>query len=153
MVWFISLYVNKIRFRLFNYKLIFTFLRKYFRNSRANKRNYWCQTINFERLQQKNGLLLSMSSIKILLIVFSLLLGVATSSYAQINPPEPRMDSANGEGPPCKPRNDVDPGDTVDGGGIPPPVGLCLPIDDYVYVLLGIGVLFGCHRISKIELL
>ena len=33
------------------------------------------------------------------------------------------------------------------GNGVPPPVGLCLPIDDYVYLLMAVGVMYGCYKV------
>ena len=52
-------------------------------------------------------------------------------------PPQPQNKSH--DGPPC------DPG--TGGGGTPPPPGLCLPIDDYLYLLMGVGAMYGCYKL------
>lgn len=76
-----------------------------------------------------------------LVIIFSL--GICVATYAQ-DPPPP--DQKRHEEPPC------DPGDGDGGGaGVPPPVGLCLPIDDYVYILMAAGVMYGCYKLRKFE--
>lgn len=76
-------------------------------------------------------------------LVFSL--GMAFSGYAQ-QPPPPNSKAPGG--PPC------DPG-SVSGNpnrpGIPPPPGLCLPIDDYVYLLMAVGVMYGCYKMRKLD--
>ena len=83
-----------------------------------------------------------------------LIFAVAGMSYgveAQVgqNDPPPPMASShdNGRGP-CGqlPKNSQ-------GGGpsIPPPVGLCLPINDYLLPLLLIGIAFGGYKIWKLE--
>lgn len=65
-------------------------------------------------------------------------------AYAQTSqhPPEPRMSTSTAqEGPiPCN-----------EGNGLPPPTGLCVPINDYVYPLLIVGILLGAYKIHKIE--
>lgn len=61
-----------------------------------------------------------------------------------MNPPEPMAQDR--KSPPC------DPGiDEQDGDGVPPPVGLCLPIDDYVYLLMGVGVMYGCYKLRNFK--
>ena len=37
------------------------------------------------------------------------------------------------------------------GNGVPPPVGFCLPIDDYVYILMAVGVMYGCYKIRDFQ--
>jgi len=55
------------------------------------------------------------------------------------HPPEPRMD--HGGPHPCGP----------DGGGTTPPVGLCLPVDDYIYPFLILAILYGSYKIKRLE--
>ncbi|MCM8569707.1 hypothetical protein NE848_09970 [Gramella jeungdoensis] len=57
------------------------------------------------------------------------------------DPPEPTKSHTD---PPCD--------DGSSGGGTPPPPGLCLPIDDYVYLLMAVGVMYGCYKMRKFEL-
>lgn len=83
-----------------------------------------------------------------------LIFAVAGMNYAveaqdgQNNPPPPMATShGNGRGP-CGqlPEN-------ANGGGprIPPPVGLCLPINDYLLPLLLAGIAFGSYKIYQVE--
>lgn len=62
------------------------------------------------------------------------------------HPPQPMMQDP-GDGPPCA--------DQVDDGNpetpLPPPPGLCLSINTYIFPLFVLGVLFGAYRIHKIE--
>ncbi|MFV8225374.1 hypothetical protein [Christiangramia aquimixticola] len=92
------------------------------------------------------------------ILIFALFLGVAVNSYSQITPPEPQSQSR--PGPPCDPGTggggSGEPGggggfDPGDGTGVPPPVGLCLPIDDYVYILMGVGVMYGCYKLRDFQ--
>ena len=64
--------------------------------------------------------------------------------HAQTHPPEPRMNQDPGSGPgtPC---------DQPDGTGTQPPVGLCLPIDDYIYPFLVLAILYGAYKINQKE--
>ncbi|AVR44745.1 hypothetical protein C7S20_05400 [Christiangramia fulva] len=83
---------------------------------------------------------------KNIFLVFLFSLGMALACYAQEPPPPGK---ARGHGPPC------DPGTTQGNPqrpGIPPPVGLCLPIDDYVYLLMAVGVMYGCYKMRKIDI-
>ena len=78
----------------------------------------------------------------LLILVFAL--GIALTGFSQGNPNGP---PTPGGGPPC------DPGRPGKGGpGLPPPVGLCLPIDDYVYILMAAGVMYGCYKLRKVNL-
>lgn len=62
-------------------------------------------------------------------------------------PPEPSMQSqGNGKGPCGKLTNN--PGN---GPGIPPPVGLCLPINDYLLPLLISGIALGGFMVWRLE--
>ena len=78
-------------------------------------------------------------------------------SYGQeeIHPPEPTQDApGDGNEPvPCGRRDGgEDPGYGGGGNGnIPPPVGLCLPINDYLLPLLLTGIVFGGYKIWVIE--
>ncbi|WP_324720147.1 hypothetical protein [Salinimicrobium sp. HB62] len=75
--------------------------------------------------------------------------GIA-AQVRQNNPPPPMASNhgnGNGRGP-CGqlPEN-------ANGGGprIPPPVGLCLPINDYLLPFLLVGIAFGGYKIWKLE--
>lgn len=58
--------------------------------------------------------------------------------------PEPKNKSHTSGGPgPC--------GQPDQGGGVPPPVGLCLPINDYLLPLLITGILFGAYKVKNIQ--
>ena len=69
-----------------------------------------------------------------------------------MSPPEPMAQDRGG--PPCDPGNGNGngPGGNGNGNGVPPPVGLCLPIDDYVYILMGAGLVVGCYQLRKFDL-
>lgn len=76
--------------------------------------------------------------------------GISCAVYSQKEPPPPTQNApGGGHGPPC------DPG-SVSGNpnrpGVPPPPGLCLPIDDYVYLLMAVGVMYGCYKMKKFDL-
>lgn len=58
------------------------------------------------------------------------------------HPPEPMMQDGGGGLDPCG---------QPDGGGTQPPVGLCLPVDDYIYPFLVLAILFGAYKIHSIE--
>lgn len=60
------------------------------------------------------------------------------------NPPEPQNKShnGNGQGPPCAAQGQ--------GRGVPPPVGLCLPINDYLLPLLISGILLGVYKVRRV---
>ncbi len=88
-----------------------------------------------------------MSRIRCILLVLTLFLGVSVTSYAQKVVPPPPTDKRH-KGPPCDPG--IDPDET--GPGVPPPPGLCLPIDDYVYLLMAVGVMYGCYKLRKFEI-
>ena len=91
-----------------------------------------------------------MGQIRCIFLIFSLFLGVTATSYAQ-GPPEPNKQQSGRRGPPCDPGR---PGGDVDnpGQGVPPPPGLCLPIDDYVYLLMAVGVMYGCYKVRKYDI-
>lgn len=75
-------------------------------------------------------------------------MGVTINAYAQKNPPEPNKQHGDRRGPPCDKFDDDGPGQ---GQGVPPPPGLCLPIDDYVYVLMAVGVMYGCYKLRDFD--
>lgn len=89
-----------------------------------------------------------MKQIRCIFFIVALLLGVSVSAYAQKGPPAPTEKSHRG-GPPCNPGSPSD--GNGNSQGIPPPVGLCLPIDDYVYLLMAVGVMYGCYKVRKFE--
>lgn len=78
------------------------------------------------------------------MLMMSLLFGVAFTTYAQINPPEPQAADER-DSPPCDPGGDG-------GGGVTVPVGLCVPIDDYVYLLMGVGLMYGCYKLRDFKI-
>lgn len=79
------------------------------------------------------------------ILVFTL--GLTMVSYSQSKePPTPGAKRHIG-GPPCDPGNNGN----GTGSGVPPPPGLCLPIDDYVYLLMAVGVMYGCYKMRKFE--
>ena len=81
-----------------------------------------------------------------LILIFSL--GVSVFAYSQEKgPPEPNKQQSGRKGPPCDPGN----GGNGNGQGVPPPPGLCLPIDDYVYVLMAVGLMYGCYRLRDFD--
>jgi len=81
-----------------------------------------------------------MGRIRCIFLIFALLLGVSVTSYGQEKEGPPSPTEKSHTDPPCDPGNS-------DGDGVPPPVGLCLPIDDYVYVLMAVGLMYGCYKI------
>ena len=86
--------------------------------------------------------------------------GFSLVVYSQIpgnGPPEPMQAQGNGNkpcgrpgGPGNNPGNGELPRDN-NGVGIPPPVGLCLPINDYLLPLLVSGIALGSFMIYRIE--
>lgn len=68
------------------------------------------------------------------------------SQMAQQGPPEPQMEHGTGNAGPCGKGN---------GGGngpsIPPPVGLCLPINDYLLPLFMSGIVLGGFMVWRLE--
>ncbi|MDR5591317.1 hypothetical protein [Christiangramia sp. SM2212] len=83
-----------------------------------------------------------MGQLRCILLVLALFLGVAGTTYAQKEPPAPT--EKRHKGPPCDPGNGNPGGPSV-------PVGLCLPIDDYVYILMAVGVMYGCYKLRNFE--
>ncbi|PTX44990.1 hypothetical protein C8P64_0978 [Christiangramia gaetbulicola] len=82
-----------------------------------------------------------MGQLRCILLCITLLVGVSVTSYAQKDgkgPPAPT--EKRHKGPPCDPGNG-------NGNGVPPPPGLCLPIDDYVYILMAVGLMYGCYKL------
>lgn len=71
-------------------------------------------------------------------------------------PPEPTTaaNQGNGNGRPCGRPGQGNQGNgqgNGNGPGIPPPVGLCLPINDYLLPLLLTGIAFGSYMVWRIE--
>ena len=85
---------------------------------------------------------------RILIIVFA---GFTYGFYAQVgqnNPPPPMaLEHGTGNGGPCGGLK-VNPGS---GPRIPPPVGLCLPINDYLLPLLLVGIGLGGYMTWRLE--
>lgn len=70
-------------------------------------------------------------------------LGMSSQTY----PPEPTsVDQKSHETQDCGEGLE-----TSDGSQIPPPVGLCLPINDYLVPLLIVGILFGAYKVKEIQ--
>ena len=89
-----------------------------------------------------------MGQIRCIFLILTLFIGVTVHVYSQ-NPPEPNKEQSARRGPPCNPGNGNGGGNgggNGNGNGVPPPVGLCLPIDDYVYILMAVGVMYGCYK-------
>lgn len=76
-------------------------------------------------------------------IRYCLLIGVICLCSLSIN-------AQTTNNPPPPQNKAVDTGCGEGGTGNPPPPGLCLPIDDYVYYLLAGGLIYGVLRINKI---
>jgi hypothetical protein len=87
---------------------------------------------------------MSMRQLRIIFLILAFILGGAVTSYSQKTPPPPT--DKRHKGPPCNPGNG-----NGGGPGVPPPPGLCLPIDDYVYLLMAVGIMYGCYKVRKIE--
>lgn len=87
-----------------------------------------------------------MRKLRYIFLVLIVSLGMTVASHAQKEPPPPDQKS-HGGGPPCDPGNG-----NGNGQGVPPPPGLCLPIDDYVYLLMAVGVMYGCYKMRNLEL-
>ncbi|MUP45075.1 hypothetical protein E0K83_04870 [Gramella sp. BOM4] len=81
-----------------------------------------------------------MGQVRNIFLVFILTIAFSSVGFSQDkeNPPQPGTKSH--DGPPC------DPG-TGGVGTNPPPPGLCLPIDDYLYLLMGVGAMYGCYKL------
>lgn len=74
---------------------------------------------------------------------------VVYSQAPQQGPPEPTSASHGNNRGPCG--NLPDTPDRGNGPGIPPPVGLCLPINDYLLPLLLSGIVLGSFMVWKLE--
>lgn len=78
------------------------------------------------------------------LVFTTFLISSTLNLQAQDHPPEPMAEFASIESP-C---GSGDGGETV---GVPPPVGLCLPINDYLWALLVSGVVVGSYGLRIVE--
>ena len=78
-----------------------------------------------------------------------MLAGTFTLSFAQQKGPPPPDTKRHGGGPPCNPSGNNGGGNGNDRPrpNIPPPVGLCLPIDTNIYFLMAIGVMYGAYKL------
>ncbi|MCH4822410.1 hypothetical protein ML462_04425 [Gramella lutea] len=100
-----------------------------------------------------------MARIRVIFLILIFSLGVSEFAYSQKDgkgPPEPNKQQGGRRGPPCDPGNGNGNGGGNGGGngngqGVPPPVGLCLPIDDYVYILMAVGAMYGCYKLRDFE--
>lgn len=75
------------------------------------------------------------------------------SQGPQNHPPQPKSQNAKAPDLPCgRGVNGNGPGNGGGGNGnIPPPVGLCLPINDYLMPLLLAGIFLGGYKVWTIE--
>ncbi|MFD2517325.1 hypothetical protein [Salinimicrobium flavum] len=83
------------------------------------------------------------------ILLFVAFFGLPLSTYAQMGqgPPEPTLEATQGAGrPPCGVGNGGS-----NGKGVPPPVGLCLPINDYLLPLFLAGIVFGSYKVWRIQ--
>ena len=94
--------------------------------------------------------------------IWILMFAIAGFSFAvysqslQNGPPEPvtAANQQNGNGRPCGRPGQGNSGNGFGNGngpGIPPPVGLCLPINDYLLPLLLSGIALGSYMVFRIE--
>lgn len=81
---------------------------------------------------------------KVLYFFLLVTMNMGIYSFPVQDPPEPQTKSheSNGRGPCGRPDN---------GQGVPPPVGLCLPINDYLLPLLISGILLGAYKVRQIK--
>lgn len=81
------------------------------------------------------------------LLILTAFLGLQLLAYGQSSnyPPEPTMATDDSLQSPCGS------GDGGQEGGIPPPVGLCLPINDYLLPLLVAGIALGTMYITAVK--
>lgn len=80
-------------------------------------------------------------------ILLAALLGSFSFGFSQdfsSPPPEPMMTTEDTT-------SDCGSGDGGDAAGIPPPVGLCLPINDYLLPLFFAGVALGAASLFRID--
>ena len=66
-------------------------------------------------------------------------------AYSQISehPTEPMAQDLGDDWRPC--------GDDREDDGNTPPPGLCMPIDDYIFPLLVLGLIFGAYKVHKLQ--
>lgn len=72
---------------------------------------------------------------------------MAGEANAQEYPPEPMATTSSTD----LRKGDCGSGDGGTVGGVPPPVGLCLPINDYLVPLLLAGIALGSFQLWKAE--
>lgn len=81
---------------------------------------------------------------RVLYIFFLATMGMGMYSFPSQDPPEPQDKShSDGASGPC--------GQPDQGQGVPPPVGLCLPINDYLLPLLISGILLGVYKLKRAQ--
>lgn len=81
---------------------------------------------------------------KLLYILLFATFSLGVYAFPVQNPPEPQTKSHdNGVRGPC--------GQPDQGRGVPPPVGLCLPINDYLFPLLISGIILGAYQVRKVS--
>lgn len=72
---------------------------------------------------------------KLVYILTAVILSLGAYGFPMQEPPTPGNDT----GGPC--------GQPDRGRGVPPPVGLCLPINDYLLPLLLCGIILGAYKV------
>jgi hypothetical protein len=86
-------------------------------------------------------------SLKYWILVFAIA-GFTFGVNSQNHPPEPSMQSQGNGRPPC---GQLPGNGNGQGPNIPPPVGLCLPINDYLLPLLISGIALGGFMVWRLE--
>lgn len=90
-------------------------------------------------------------SLRLWIVLFAIA-GFTLAVYSQgpvKGPPEPSLASQDGNGRgPC---GRLPEGGKGGGPGIPPPVGLCLPINDYLLPLFLSGIALGSIMVWRLE--
>ena len=84
---------------------------------------------------------------KVIRVLSIVLILLSMNSFGQeVYPPPPDDAYMTHETNPCT-------GDPLehDPTVLTPPPGLCLPINDYIYPLLVLGILYGAYRMHKLE--
>ncbi|MFV8837193.1 hypothetical protein [Salinimicrobium soli] len=81
---------------------------------------------------------------KIISLITGVFLVCGVASNAATDPPPPSSDSTT-QNPPCSSS------DEETGTGVPPPPGLCLPINDYLAPLFLAGMVLGSVKLVAVK--
>ena len=82
--------------------------------------------------------------------IFCLSLGMSSQEF-QNHPPQPQSQNAQAPDLPCGRGYAGKPYGGGGQGNIPPPVGLCLPINEYLLPLLVVGIFLGGYKVWSME--